>query len=344
MKKRGKFYLVFFCFIILLIFSISSVVTAREGRGAFFDNFKKTLTGKATGNADLNITVGAGGNAPSIIFVYNATPELVSGVTLTEGPAYTFIRINFSVNDSDGIANLNSATLNISKIGELTSHNSTCSQIVNDGVNIANYTCLVNISWYSAQGVWTINASIKDNGDNIAYGKNSTSTSGATAGVAPTISINPLTGIKVGPNNLTFATLAAGVTNSTSSSDPLLINNTGNQDFAYGQISVNASHLYGEIISTLAIWGGNFTVANNTGSNAECNFKGDVSNGNATRLLGNNSFTNINQANLSRGNFSLNNNEVGQEQLYICLLFVGTELTQQAYSTQRQGSWGIKVL
>ncbi len=270
--------------------------------------------------------------APRVTFIYNATPELVSGVTLTEGPAYTAIRINFSANDTDGFGDLTSPTLNISRAGEIIYHNSSCS-LSQSGGNNANYTCLVNISWYSANGPWTINVSIRDALGEVAYNTN-----------ASYATINPLTGIQTGPGNLIFSSIFANQKNATFTNGPLLINNTGNQDFAYGQISVNASHLYGEIISTLAIWGGNFTVANNTGSNAECNFKGDVSNGNATRLLGNNSFTNINQANLSRGNFSLNNNEVGQEQLYICLLFVGTELTQQPYSTRNQGPWTIRIL
>ena len=44
-------------------------------------------------------------------------------------------------------------------------------------------------------------------------------------------------------------------------------------------------------------------------------------------------------ANLTKGNFSLNDGSTGQEKLYFCLRYAGTELSTQAYSTANNTEW-----
>ena len=54
-------------------------------------------------------------------------------------------------------------------------------------------------------------------------------------------------------------------------------------------------------------------------------------------------YVNISIANLTRGNYTINNNYEGQEELYVCLRYAGSELTTQSYSTADQGTWTVKI-
>ncbi|MCH7568294.1 MAG: hypothetical protein IIA87_02630, partial [Nanoarchaeota archaeon] len=292
----------------------------------------------------LNYTIGErpdGNNAPQITHVYNDTTQLASGVTLNEGPSSTTLVINFSVNDAEGIGDLDNstATLNITRSGEPVRFNNTCSQISSQASgNNANYSCEVIVYWFDLDGEWLINASIKDSAGEFA--NNNTEV----------FNINSLTAFVSGPGNLTFGGINTGDINVTSTNDPLLINNTGNQDFADGSIEINATDLIGEENPAFALWSGNFSVGNvSDGSNAECNFGGSGGDSapNATRMnfthAGGN-FVTIKLANLSRGNFSVNDGQTGQEELFICLLQVGSEISAQPYSTASQGAWTIRIL
>ncbi len=49
-------------------------------------------------------------------------------------------------------------------------------------------------------------------------------------------------------------------------------------------------------------------------------------------------------ANLSRGNFTINDGNTGQEIYYFCIKLAGSDLTSQSYSTANEGSWTIKIL
>jgi hypothetical protein len=121
------------------------------------------------------------------------------------------------------------------------------------------------------------------------------------------------------------------------------LNNTGNTNIGLDQgtnISINATNLRGETTDTLAIWASNFSVSWNTGGTppAEC----DVGVIKATQMDDGN-FTNITGTNLSAGNFSINDNKTGQEQIFFCILYAGSELTTQAYSTSNESSWTVQI-
>src|SRR3989338_8691457 len=92
-KKRE---LAILLFSIVLIFFISSTVSA-----GFFSDFLNKITGEATQNVNVNISVRAG-TAPVIVNV-SALPDK----TNNQGPAKTDFIINFTVLDSDGAANIN---------------------------------------------------------------------------------------------------------------------------------------------------------------------------------------------------------------------------------------------
>ena len=85
----------------------------------------------------------------------------------------------------------------------------------------------------------------------------------------------------------------------------------------------------------------NISIGINTGSNAEC----DNSTGaNNASVMANAIFRKVQNANLSRGNNSANDDVTGQEKIYACLLQAGDEITAQSYSTANQGAWTIRIL
>lgn len=126
-----------------------------------------------------------------------------------------------------------------------------------------------------------------------------------------------------------------GATNQTPYNDPLLLNNTGNDVIDALNIKVNSSNLRGETTSTEALWASNFSVDWKTGGSCsgaacvEC----------AGTVMARNTLAGIITANLTKGNFTNNNNNTGQEQLYACLRFAGSELSTQAYSTANATEW-----
>ena len=57
-----------------------------------------------------------------------------------------------------------------------------------------------------------------------------------------------------------------------------------------------------------------------------------------------NLYNDVSGAVLEEGNFTINDNVTGQEQLFVCLTLAGAELSQQAYSTSELGAWTIRIL
>src|SRR3989344_704732 len=287
----------------------------------------------------------------SIPFYVNVTPALntapqiknvtvIGGTTITlnEG-SNTNVTINFTVEDAQGVSDLNTAVnVTFTKAGEQTRANYTCFRETPAVGNNANYTCAVDLWWFDDDGAWIINATVSDLSNEV------------TSNFTQTLTVNPITGVIVGPGNLSFGTLNPGSKNQTAST-ALILNNTGNQDIYDGKIEINATTLSGESNSALGIHSGNFTVSNTTsGGNVQC----DTSNTTAIRLasVSGKSFVSINitdvansqmTSNLSRGNYSVNNGITGQEQLYICISLVGAELSQQSYPTSVNKAWTIRI-
>ena len=331
MNKKGKQFLIALFLIIILLSTLSfaSAGFADWIRG------KLTPTGKATTYTGINITVGAG-NAPQIIQIGGVfLNHSISDVTLNEAGNVN-VTVNFSVTDADGISNLRTiANVSFFRVGETQRINTTCGRYESSGNN-ANYSCRVDLWWFDQGGTWTINATISDVSGNRA--ENSTIN----------VTIVTLTGFNLGPANITFATLNPGAANSTPTTN-MRLNNTGNQDFASDSISVNATTLWGETTTTIGLYSGNFTISNTTsGGNIQCDLSRSTFNASATssrmNVTSGASYVIINGANLSRGNSTINNGAAGQTNLYLCLTIVGSELSQQSYSTSLGKSWTIQAV
>ena len=222
---------------------------------------------------------------------------------------------------------LNILKINFTKTGEAVRSNASCVQLNTFGTYYANYSCWVDMWYYDINGAWNIAVEINDTSN--AIGLNTTHT----------FSINVLTAFNT-ISAINFSTLSPGATNTTAS-NYIQLNNTGNDDINIGGIDINATNLVGESNPSYAIYAGNFSISNSTGSSIECS-------GGTSVLMNSSQYTLINatnvNANLSRGNFSKNDGVTAQEQLYVCLRLVGGEISQQSYSTGAQGAWTIRIL
>jgi hypothetical protein len=303
--------------IVSAILILSVVSFASAGLGSWLGK----ITGKVTSNpVNLNISISA--QAPQIILV-----PAVSAVNLNEGPANTLVRINFTVYSQSGGTTINDSTsyVNLSSPGEALRLNATCLRTATYGPanKYVNFTCLVPVYWFDVAGAWNITAFIKD-------------TAGASAlNGSAFFTINALTGFVEGPSALTWAPITPGNVNQTSTNDPLLMNNTGNQNITSGNIQINSTNLKGESDNSLALYANNFSVGITTGGAppVECGASA------MTKAV----FASVTSAVLPRGNFTINDGITGQEQTYFCLKTVGDELTTQAYSTAAEGAWTVKI-
>jgi len=304
MKKGEKQSLVLMI-VILLIIPLASA-------GIFSDIWGK-ISGKATDTpVDLNLTI-TGSSTPTIQ-VHNATITDVSSGP-SEGPTMTPMEINYTVYDGDGFGNINDATAQVNfSIGGYSRANVSCENTGDFETYYSNYTCRIVLAWYDTPGAWTINATISDNDANRGENSSTTFTLGTT------------TGFTAAPSALTWTSITAGATNQESNNDPVLMNNTGNVGM---DVEVNATNLRGELDSELALWAGNFTVKNAEGCE-----------GTAMSAA---AFVNVTSAVFSPGNFSINDDSTGQEQIFFCLEEAGSELTAQSYSTANEGAWTIQI-
>ncbi len=313
----GKLFFAISLFIFLLIVA-SSVTSAGVGdwlRG-------KGITGRAT-TSSVSINVSLSNTAPAITFVQNVTLDSIS---ITEAGSTSMI-VNFTAFDTDGVANLNGGTSNISlmKAGETTRQNASCGQLVTWG-SYANYSCMVKIWWFDSSGAWTIRVGINDS-------------SGSSASNVSTNFTLAQTTAFVASSSLAFSSINPGANNQTTSGDvPILLNNTGNKNISDMNIQINATDLVGEVDSGKAIYAKNFSVSIFSGVGSAC-----ALNTNMTSQLNKSDFQYIANATLTRGNFTINDG-TGQRNLYTCLRLVGNELTQQPYSTLSQGSWTVKIV
>ena len=280
---------------VFLIFLISLIILPFISAG-FFNDFWGKITGKATDTVVLNITVGA----LKITHVFNATMTDISG-GLSSGPSSTNIIINFTAYHGAGASNIDNSTavMNFTQAGETTRQNTSCLNITGLGSDYMNFTCSVTMWWWDAAGTWNIDASIIDNSSNYI---NNAST---------VFQVGETTGFELSPSPLTWPDVAAGSSNTTSTNDPILLNNTGNKNISANTIQINATNLRGETTSSLALWSGNFSMSWETSGDSAPNVECAGSQMNVT--AGN--YANITLANLTRGNYTTNNGYEGQEQL-----------------------------
>jgi len=314
-STKGVCILIFSVLIILLVLLLVSVASA-----GVLDWFREITGRAATAKLEMNISVGV----PQIIKVYNDTIGLSAGPI--QAKSNTNITVNFSVYSPSGQGNLNfsSAKVNLSSADEDTRTNSTCLNLDAAG-DYANFTCQIEMWWWDGAATWTITAYIEDNNTNVAQNLTTTFIIGARQG------------FELGPGNLTWTAIGAGSKNQTAYNDPVILNNTGNYPINAPNIKINATNLRGEEFPNYGLWAGNFSVSHLTSAaSAEC---GDSTSDKTVAST----YQGLSPANLTKGNYTVNDKNTGQEELYFCLLEAGSELVTQAYSTWNESAWTIQI-
>ncbi len=267
---------------------------------------------------------------------YNVAPKVeeisssgytIAAQSVTEN-GITELRANFLVTDPDGTGDLDDTTANLTlikssgsgTIGNM-STNTTCYANADVDSDTANYTCTVQIQYWFLAGAWNLTAGIRD-----LKGAQSTNTTNFT--------LQETTAIVISPLSIAFSQITLGQENVTSSNDPLVINNTANDDIASGNVRMTGVDLIGEVTSSRTISANNFTVDIDTGGSpaAECTAGTQLVNATATGIA---------SSVLAAGNRSAS---LGIEELYICFNKVPTGLTPQAYSTVNGTAWTVSVV
>ena len=271
--------------VILLSFSMISVVGA-----------------PTTVNFTVNLTLSGNAN-PSIQWVQ-------SGVSAnpTESTTTT-VWIAFNASDANGYGDIDYSTAQIilTLAGEAQRTSSTCNNYNNDSL-IMQFNCSINMQYYDLNGAWTINASVDD-----------LSASKATD-TSTTMSYGSLQAVRGNLAGITFGNVTLSQ-NTGASNDPLILNNTGNQNFT--QINLTAYDLVGTTTPSQYIPASNLYV------NASLDNFGDQ--------LSNNTMVALTNGTLARdfGGSEVNRN------LYFWVNVPGSGLSNQDYVASTD--WQIEV-
>ncbi len=296
------------------LFLVGILVLSSFASAGLFDWFGN-ITGKATSDTTaMNITVG--NNAPTISNV-----AFVSAQTPTESGTKT-VTVVFNVTDADGVENINDtgSAAQFDRAGEPSRYNATCVWVADyAGADTAEYSCTIDMWYYDYAGDWTINVSgtdingagARDTGDLFTY--------------------NLFTGMVMSPTAMGWPALGVANTDIGSNSDPIVLNNTGNDNAL--SINVTGRDLQGETATSEYIYAGNFTVDSATEGCSGVAMDDSVS-------------TNITSAILERGNNSINagDDTSGQEELFFCLKELPQAISAQSYSTSGTGPWTIQII
>ncbi|MFH1649712.1 MAG: hypothetical protein ABIA93_04140 [Candidatus Woesearchaeota archaeon] len=142
-------------------------------------------------------------------------------LTLSQGGTRQIL-CNVTVTDYNSvadIANVNAtffhSSVTVTDPNDNNNHytNDTCSQVADDGLNTANYTCIFDVFYYANNGTWTCNASTIDQ-------------QAFTGSLSNTSTIDPLYAINVTPT-IDYGNMAVG---DISNNETLNITNFGNRD------------------------------------------------------------------------------------------------------------------
>jgi len=216
----------------------------------------------------------------------------------------TFVYINFTVSDRNGVGILNDSSSRVVFNKSATQRLGSCTpNDINTTATI--YICNVSMWYFDDPGVWSINVSVRDNSSNVAYNDTTSFT------------YNTLSAIRLNLTGLSFGSIyirqPTGATN-----DPIGINNTGNVDFT--NISLRAFDLVGSTYSNYAIYANQFAASTT-----------DL----FIKVLQNNTFIQIPGASLTHGATAVQN--------IFLWVNVTYDIKAQIYNSSVLGNWMIMV-
>ena len=239
--------------------------------------------------------------SPEVYFVEAiAAQDPVDGNTTT-------VTFEVRIRDNNTYSDISSVNATFFKTGETNRTDASCTFSSQLSATTANYSCSVDMLYYDLDGFWNVSVVSEDADSN-------TDTNDSIS-----FTYNQLSAMRMSPNNITFGSLSPGQTGVGATDDPIVLNNTGNQNFT--QINTTALDLNGVTNSTEYIPAGNFSmnVADSSGGDS----------------LANNTAVTLTSGTLPRGATST-------EDIYFYLEEVPT-VQAQVYNTAALGVWTIQV-
>jgi hypothetical protein len=223
------------------------------------------------------------------------------------GGSTTTVIFIVSVSDINGYSDISSVSAEFNKTGEETKFGD-CNE--NNVINSTarNYSCLVDMEYYDANGNWSVMVTAEDTSSEIDTEWSS-------------FTYNLLTSWVMDGNSLNFGNIYHGENYIGATENPMILENIGNDDLS-GEIKVTALDLTGVTNSSEYIPAGNFSV--------------NVNNAQGGDVLANNT------AVIATGT-SLNRGESSKEELYFYILDVPLDLSFQVYNTTGLGQWTIST-
>jgi hypothetical protein len=268
-----------------------------------------------TKGSSLEINHGITNTAPTVVITFVDTDNFVD---FTNPGAANSVEIIFDVTDDDGVADIDEASLSIEYTfdsgGEATRSATVSACSSDDAGNTRTYTCLVDMEFYDAAGMWTATIDVQDN--QAEQGKD-------TQG----FQVNLLRDISLSPATISFPGTSPGGTNYVSLANTI-ITNRGNFDIPDDtKLQITSQNLVGQTNGLENIPGNNFRSAD------EAVIDVCVSGTNLVEGIS----TDIANVFLSRGISST-------REVQHCLVSVPVGLSVQSYSTQGYTAWEIAVV
>ncbi len=186
-----------------------------------------TYTDYFTKGCCLNISH-VSNNAPTISNI-----ETISAVTLVAGSTKE-INILFNATDADGTSDINENTANatVSKAGETSRHNYSCTK-VSEQDNTIRFNCSIQMYFYDGDGTWNVNVSIQDNSEVWAIDD-----------TTRTFTVNTLDDVDIDDTTINWNNVQASADDV--EGDAITFTNKGNQNYVTiqvtGQDATDGSH------------------------------------------------------------------------------------------------------
>jgi|GEM_PF-3248971 len=187
-------------------------------------------------------------NLPTILNVTSpgSVDPVEGGVKLVE--------IRFNAYDYDGNSDLNDTTAKaiIDLLGTTYQNNSCVSSVVN--ATVKEYTCTFTLHYYDNYGDWSINVSVRDNSNALAYND------------SETFYYSKLAAATLINSTVNFGSVSLGSSNATNINNPMIVNNTGNMEL---NINITGADLVGVTDPSYVIGVGNVTFNDDDNSTGD---------------------------------------------------------------------------
>ncbi len=157
----------------------------------------------------------------------------------------TLVTIYFVASDSNGVSDIDDSTAQaVITNGATTYTNTSCVGTDLDADSV-NYTCTFTLHYYDNYGDWSINVSVRDNSNALAYND------------SETFYYSKLAALELINTPIDFGSLTLGTNDNPNQNNPLKINNTGNLAL---NINITGADLVGVTNPAYKIGVGNVTV------------------------------------------------------------------------------------